>query len=83
MSDIVLICTVFGVFLCLAFFLGAKVGQMIVQNKTIEIPNLNPVKKIREVKKTKEEQREIEKINKIIQNIESYDGTEIGQQEVE
>lgn len=83
MSDIVLICTVFGVFLCLAFFLGAKVGQMVAQNKTIEIPNLNPIKKMQEIKKTKEEQKEIEKMNKIIQNVEAYDGTEIGQQEVE
>lgn len=82
MSDIVLICTVFGVFLCLAFFLGAKVGQMVTQNKTIEIPNLNPIKKMQEIKKTKEEQKEIEKMNKIIQNVEAYDGTEIGQQEV-
>ena len=55
---------------------------MIVQNKTIEIPNLNPIKKMQEIKKTKEEQKEIEKMNKIIQNVEAYDGTEIGQQEV-
>lgn len=80
--ETILICTVFGVFLCLAFFLGAKIGQTVAQNKTIEIPNLNPVKKVQEIKKTKEEQKELDRMNKILQNIENYDGTDSGQQEV-
>ena len=80
--EIIWICTVFGVFLCLAFSLGAKVGQTIVQNKTLEIPNLNPIKKVQEIKKTKEEKKELDKMNKILQNIENYDGTGANQQEV-
>lgn len=80
--EIVSICTVFGVFLCLAFFLGAKVWQMVIQNKTIEIPTLNPIRKVRETKRTKEEAKELERLNKIYQNIENYDGTGSNQQEV-
>lgn len=82
MMETILICTIFGVFLCRAFFLGAKVGQTVTQNKTLETPNLNPVKKIQEIKKTKEEKKELDKKNKILQNIENYDGTGANQQEV-
>ena len=80
--ETVLICTVFGVFLCLSFLLGAKVGQTITQNKIIEIPMLNPIKKLKEYKQTKKQQEEIEELNKLMQNIDNYDGSEIGQQEV-
>lgn len=80
--EIVLTCTVFGVFLCFAFFLGAKVGQTVVQNKTIEMPTLNPIKKIKEYKQTKKQQEEIDELNKLMQNVDIYDGSEIGQQEV-
>ena len=80
--EIIWICTVFGVFLCFAFFLGAKVGQTVVQNKTLELPNLNPIKKVQEIKRTKEEKKELDKMNKILQNIENYDGTGANQQEV-
>lgn len=80
--ELVLICTIFGAFLCISFFLGAKVGQTVVQNKTLEIPTLNPVKRYHEYIKEKEIDREEEKLKTILENIDSYDGTELGQKEV-
>jgi len=80
--DITSICVVFGVFLCLAFVLGAKIGQTVANNKTIELPTLNPIKKVQEIQRTKEEKKERDKMNKILQNIENYDGTGANQEEV-
>ena len=80
--EIVLTCTIFGVFLCIAFLLGAKVGQKVSSNQEIKLPTLNPAKKVKEMLKDKENKKEEERMETILQNIENYDGTEIGQLEV-
>ena len=80
--EIVLICTVFGVFLCFSFIFGAKLGQTVAQKKEIKMPNLNPVTKVKEIKRNKEDQKELDRLNKIYQNIENYDGTGANQKEV-
>lgn len=80
--EIVLICTVFGVFLCISFLLGAKVGQKVSNNQEIKIPTINPVKKIQKMKQEKENKEEAERIETILKNIDSYDGTSLGQLEV-
>jgi hypothetical protein len=80
--ETVLVCTVFGVFLCISFLLGAKVGQKVANNEPITIPTLNPVKMVKNYKLTKKQQEEIDELNKLMQNIDNYDGSEIGQQEV-
>ena len=36
------------------FFVGAKVGQKVVNNEPIKLPNMNPVKVIEEYKEAKE-----------------------------
>ena len=80
--ETVLVCTVFGVFLCISFLLGAKVGQKIANNEPITIPTLNPVKVVKNYKLTKKQQEEIDELNKLMSNIDNYDGSDIGQQEV-
>lgn len=64
----------------LCFFIGAKIGQKVVRNEKIEIPTPKVI--IKEHKKMKEEQKEIDNFNKILQNINNYDGSDIGQVEV-
>ena len=80
--EIVLICTIFGVFLCISFVLGARVGQKVVCNQEIKMPTLNPVKKVKEIMQEKESKKEEERMGIILQNIENYDGSDLGQQEV-
>lgn len=79
MIEVILLFTLFGFFLCFAFIKGIQIGQCITNNKIVEMPSLNFVKKVQETRKSKEEQ---ERLNTIIDNIENYDGTELGQKEV-
>lgn len=70
-------------FLCIAcFIVGAKVGQTIVKGEKVEMPNLNPLKAIRENQSRKEAEMQQDKLSKILRNIERYDGTSKGQEDV-
>ena len=81
MSDIVLLCTFFGVFIMFSFLLGIKIGISISLKKDIEIKS--PLKIIKEHKENKqaeldrEYEERIEEIN--MYNIDAYDGTGLGQ----
>jgi hypothetical protein len=69
--------------LCVAcFFVGAKVGQAASKGEPIELPKPDPMKAIREHQERKQAQAEQEKYDAIMRNIENYDGTERGQEEV-
>ena len=70
-------------FVCMACFLmGAKLGQQVTKGEEINIPSVNPMQAVREHKARKEAQMEQDKFDKILQNIEKYDGTAKGQEDV-
>lgn len=84
METILLIAEV-SFFCALCFVLGAKVGQKVVRGEEIETPKisaLNPLKMYEEHKEKEEAKREKEKLETILDNIEKYDGTEKGQEDV-
>lgn len=64
------------------FLIGAKVGQKVSRDETIEMPNLNPIKVVKEIKENRETDKVQNKIETIMQNIDSYDGTGYGQKDV-
>lgn len=69
--------------LCIACFLiGAKVGQQVSKGEDIKTPTVNPMKAIRERQDRKAAEAEQNKIDTILRNIEVYDGTERGQEDV-
>ena len=69
--------------LCIAcFFVGAKVGQTVSKGETIETPTLNPMKLIQEHREKKAAEEEQSKIDTILRNVERYDGTSHGQEDV-
>lgn len=69
--------------LCVAcFFVGAKVGQTASKGETIELPKIDPMKAIREHQDRKQAQAEQDRYDAILRNIENYDGTERGQEDV-
>lgn len=82
----ILLTLVVGTLCIVCFFVGAKVGQTVSRGETIEVPELNPVKIIRENRERRQEEWEQRRENKrtdiILQNIESYDGTGLGQKDV-
>jgi hypothetical protein len=70
-------------FVCAACFLtGAKVGQAVSKGEEIKTPTVNPLKAYREMEAKKEAKAEQDRIDTIMRNIESYDGTGHGQEDV-
>ena len=64
------------------FIIGAKVGQTVVKDKEIEVPTINPLEAYRKHEARKAAQAEQERVDTIMRNIESYDGTARGQEDV-
>lgn len=77
-----LILIIAGVTNIACFLIGAKVGQTVVKGEKIETPTLNPMKAIRRRAEEKEMEAEQKRIDTIMRNIESYDGTGRGQEDV-
>ena len=71
-----------GFFNICCFVIGAKVGQTVAKGEKVELPSINPLKTIRESQAKKKVEAEQNKLSKIMQNIERYDGTSKGQQDV-
>ena len=71
-----------GTLCIVCFFIGAKVGQNVSKGETVELPSVNPLKAIREHQNKKMAEQEQSKIETIMQNIEKYDGTSRGQEDV-
>lgn len=66
----------------LCFFIGAKIGQKVVKNEKIELPTINPVKIAKEHKESKETAKIKETELAILKNIDNYDGTGLGQEDI-
>lgn len=67
------------------FLIGAKVGQSISKGETITAAIVNPVKPLGEKKSVRENEESLAEQRRqeiILQNIDNYDGTEIGQIDV-
>ena len=81
MENIILILVV-GTLNVVCFFVGAKVGQQVNKGETLELPKVNPIEIIRERQDKREAKKEQERIDTIMRNIEMYDGTSNGQEDV-
>jgi hypothetical protein len=64
------------------FVIGAKVVQSVSKGEEIKTPTINPMKAYREHEAKKEAQMEQDRIDTIMRNIEGYDGTSRGQEDV-
>lgn len=78
----VLLLLVMGIANIVCFVIGAKVGQAVSKGEDIKTPTVNPVKAYREHEAKKEAQMEQNRIDTIMRNIEGYDGTGRGQEDV-
>ena len=82
METILLIATV-GTLNVVCFFIGAKVGQTVAKGKEIETPKISsPVTLYKAHREAKEAEAEKNRLDVILANIERYDGTGAGQQDV-
>lgn len=64
------------------FLIGVKTGQKVVKGEEVEIPSLNPVTAYKQSQKNKELSREQEIRDTIMWNVDHYDGTGLGQKDV-
>ena len=71
-----------GVISITSFFIGSYVGSKTNKGEPIELPKLDPLQPIRERQGQKQAKEEQEKYNAILRNIENYDGTSRGQEDV-
>ena len=62
----------------ICFFLGAKIGQRVVNNQPVRIIDKSPIESIRE----KQDSKELKKQHVIKHNIDVYDGTSLGQKDI-
>ena len=72
-----------GMLCIVCFFIGAKVGQKVSKGEDIKIPNpVEIIDNVKERKEYREEQIENQKeFNTNLDNINNYDGTELGQRD--
>ena len=80
--DIVWVLAIAGLTNIACFVIGAKVGQTVSKGDPIETPAVNPMKAYREHQAQKEAERERNMYDTILRNIDNYDGTSNGQEEV-
>ena len=66
----------------LCFLIGARVGQQAVKGEDIKMPTVNPIEVYREHRAKQEARWEQDRVDTILRNIESYDGTSYGQEDV-
>ena len=81
-TEIIILMFFIGTLCIVCFFVGAKVGQKVVNGEEIKLPELNPVKVYREHQEQKAVDADQYRSNIILNNIENYHGTAIGQEDV-
>ena len=77
-----LLLLVMGVTNIFCFFVGAKVGQTVTQGEKVELPTVNPMEIYTKKKAEREAKREQDTKDTIRRNIDNYNGTSMGQEDV-
>ncbi len=81
--ETILIIVAVGTLNVVCFFVGAKVGQTVAKDKEIEAPKIKgPVALYKAHIEAKEAEAEKNRMEVILGNIERYDGTGAGQEDV-
>lgn len=84
MIDVIMLCALFGIFILVSFIKGIQIGIKLRKDEPIEVqsPITYVKEKIQENKDNKiiEKEQEITQIN--LDNIDSYDGSGIGQKDI-
>lgn len=74
--------TATGLLCVICFLVGAKVGQTVSKGEEIKLPEVNPIEVYKAKEAKKHAEMEQNKIDTIMRNIERYDGTANGQEDV-
>lgn len=82
MIETIILCAIFGIFILIAYSLGLKNGQRLSKNEEVVVPNINPVKVVTEEIEKHEEKKKQQAYEIMMSNIDNYDGTGLGQQDI-
>jgi flagellar basal body-associated protein FliL len=77
-----LVALVVGTLCIVCFYIGAKVGQTVAMGEKIETPIETVKNAVREHQERKEAEAKQNELETIMRNIDSYDGTGYGQEDV-
>lgn len=72
----------FGVFIIVAYTLGLKNGQKLKNDEEIKMPEVNPIKIVRNELDAFEQRKKQDVYDTIMANIDNYDGTGLGQKDI-
>lgn len=64
------------------FFIGAKVGQKVAKGEPVEAPELNPIRIVKDIRSEREAEKHQRREDVIWRNVDRYDGTPFGQEDV-
>lgn len=78
----ILLLLVMGVVNIACFIIGAKVGQAASRGEKIETPVPNPMQAVRDRQAREQARMDQNRLDTILRNIDSYDGTGRGQEDV-
>ena len=83
MWDTILLLFLFGIFIIIAYTLGLKNGQKLKNNEEIKMPEINPAKIVRNEIESFEEKKRQSTFETMMSNIDNYDGTGLGQKDID
>jgi len=66
----------------MAFFIGARVAQKVVNNEPLVMPELNPVTIYKNYKEQKQADIKLQRIEQSMENINNYTGDSTGQKDI-
>ena len=64
------------------FIIGASLRQKVNKGESVKLPTVNPVEAIKEHREQKEYDYKQSQLETILRNIDNYDGTDYGQEDV-
>lgn len=73
METILIIVSV-GIMNVLCFFIGARVGQKVVNKEEIKLPNINPIAAVKQYEKNKKIEEADKKYKEDLEAINNYNG---------
>ena len=77
----IVLAIVIGALCIVSFIAGAKVGQAVRNGEKVQVLP-DPIKAVRDQRVEREAEKERKRMETILSNIESYDGTGMGQKDV-
>lgn len=81
--ETILLLFLFGIFIIVSYTLGLKNGQKLKNNEEIKMPEVNPIKLVRNEIDSFEERKKQAAFETMISNIDNYDGTGLGQKDID